>query len=111
MDTLDKDNEELDMVLFQNRELNLNILGKIENVINKVDYYDYFEKIVEQVISRLNNINLRLKPSHSGNDQVNKATNLKDIKNTYTMESERIIHDKVVSGNETDTPVSPEYRG
>ena len=34
-------------VLIQNRDLNNYILEKIENAINKVDYYDYFENIVE----------------------------------------------------------------
>jgi hypothetical protein len=100
LDALDKDNEELDIVLDQNRELNSNILEKIENVINKVDYYDYFENIVEQVINQLNSINGRLKPSGSENLSEDKASNLKEIKTTYTMESERIIHDKVVSGSE-----------
>jgi hypothetical protein len=100
LDALDKDNEDLDLVLVQNRELNLNIMEKIENVINKVDYYDYFENIVEQVINRLNSINYRLKPSLQGKTPENKAINLIEIKSTYTMESERVIHDKVVSGVE-----------
>jgi hypothetical protein len=100
LDNLDKDNEELDNVLIQNRDLNNYILEKIEFVINKVDYYEYFENIVEQVIAQLNSINYRLKPS-SDETSEEKAENLKDIKHSYTMESERIIHDKVVSGDES----------
>jgi hypothetical protein len=100
LDNLDKDNEELDNVLIQNRDLNNYILEKIEFVINKVDYYEYFENIVEQVIAQLNSINYRLKLS-SDETAEEKAENLKDIKHSYTMESERIIHDKVVSGDES----------
>jgi len=108
LDTLDKDNEELDNVLIENKELNHNILEKIENVINKVDYYDYFEKIVEQVIAQLNSINLRLKPSTSDNTLENKALNLQEIKTSYTMESERDVHDRVVSGSDiSDTDAAP----
>jgi len=97
LDNLDKDNEALDNVLIENRDLNNYILEKIEFVINKVDYYEYFENIVEQVIAQLNSINFRLKIS-SDETTEEKAENLKDIKRSYTMESERIIHDKVVSG-------------
>lgn len=108
LDNLDKDNEELDSVLKQNRELNGYILEKIENVINKVDYYEYFESIVEQVISQLNSINYRLKPVTKEETVDEKAENLKDIKNSYTMESERVIHDRVVTGD--NTSVEPEEK-
>jgi hypothetical protein len=107
LDTLDKDNEELDNVLNENRDLNNNILEKIENVINKVDYYDYFEIIVEQVINQLNSINNRLKPVLPGETREDKAANLKDIKATYTMESERIIHEKVVTGSKESDNIIP----
>jgi hypothetical protein len=108
LDALDKDNEELDNVLIENKELNYNILEKIENVINKVDYYDYFEKIVEQVISQLNSINYRLKPNAADKSLENKALNLQEIKTSYTMESERDVHDRVVSGSDiSDTTPAP----
>lgn len=97
LDSLDKDNEELDSVLNQNRELNNTILEKIENTINKGDYYEYFENIVEEVIGNLNDINGRIRPSANIDK---KAANLNEIKGSYTMESERVIHEKVVSGNE-----------
>jgi hypothetical protein len=100
LDALDKDNEELDNVLIQNRDLNNYILEKIENAINKVDYYDYFENIVEQVISRLNSINQRFRHDQNNESAEIKAENLKDIKTSYTMESERIVHNNVVSGQD-----------
>jgi len=105
LDALDKDNEDLDNVLSQNKELNINIVEKIENVINKIDYYIYFETIVEQVISQLNNINCKLKSAFPTKmkKSVDKAANLNDIKTSYTMNSERVIHENVVFGiNEPD---------
>lgn len=108
LDALDKDNEELDNVLIQNRDLNNYILEKIENAINKVDYYDYFESIVEEVISRLNGINQRFRQDLGVESVEAKAENLKEIKTTYTMDSERKVHDNVVSGIEgSDTPANP----
>lgn len=100
LDALDKDNEELDNVLIQNRDLNNYILEKIENAINKVDYYEYFENIVEQVISRLNEINQRFRNELNSESTEAKAENLKEIKTSYTMESERIVHDNVVMGQD-----------
>ncbi len=97
LDSLDRDNEELDKVLNENRELNSNILLKIESAVNKSDYCEYFESIVGQVINQLTGINNRIKPSTSPEI---KADNLAGIKTSYTMESERMIHDMVVSGNE-----------
>jgi hypothetical protein len=97
LDSLDRDNEDLDKVLNENREINNNILSKIETVINKNDYCEYFESIVGEVIARLTSINAKINPS-SGIET--RAENLSEIKNQYTMESERIIHDMVVTGNE-----------
>ncbi|HEX2976452.1 MAG TPA: hypothetical protein VHO68_11005 [Bacteroidales bacterium] len=97
LDSLDHDNEELDKVLNENRELNDNILLKIESAINKNDYCEYFENIVGHVIGQLASVNERIKPSSSA---MKKAVNLEGLKNGYTMESERLIHDMVVSGND-----------
>lgn len=98
LDALDKDNQDLDDVLNQNSDLNNYILEKIGNVINKTDYYNYFENIVEEVIGQLNSINYRLRKDCSDETAEERARNLQDIKISYTMEAERIVHDKVVSG-------------
>lgn len=97
LDSLDRDNEDLDKVLNENREMNDNILSKIETAVNKSNYCEYFESIVGEVIAQLTAINNRINPS-SGVET--RSENLKEIKNGYTMESERIIHDMVVSGDE-----------
>lgn len=99
LESLDKDNEELDDVLNQNRDLNNSILAKIESAINKKDYYEYFESIVEEVINKLNEINIRIKPD-SESTSMEKELNLKQMKNAYTMESERKVHENVVMGTD-----------
>lgn len=110
LDSLDRDNEELDKVLIENRELNTNILRKIELTVNKSDYCEYFENTVGGIISQLTGINNRIRQSCNGRRPETKAENLEEIKTAYTMESERIIHDMVVTGKEdkTDSPADNE---
>jgi hypothetical protein len=108
LSALDRDNEELDNVLSQNRSLNNNIVEKIENVINKVDYYDYFETIVENVISQLNDINNSIKPGSGSDIKGNREANLTEVRTNYTMESERIVHDQVVTGMEDKEIQAPQ---
>jgi hypothetical protein len=107
LDSLDRDNEELDKVLIENKDLNNDILQKIENVINRVDYYDYFETMVEMVINRLVGINSKFKNSDERESVEAKARNLNEVKSNYTMASEREVHDQVVLGN-TPTEKGPE---
>ena len=78
----------------------MEIAEKIEKIISKVDYYNYFEEIVEKVIGKLNEINIKVKPQFCQNTLENKAVNLGEVRSSYTMESERIIHDKVVFGTD-----------
>lgn len=112
LNSLDKDNQELDNVLLQNRDLNMNILEKIENTVNRGDYYEYFEKIVENIISQLNDINNRIKTNLSkehSSGMTDKAANLEIIKTNYTMMSERIIHQNVIMGlSQTETIKDPD---
>ncbi|MGE5419010.1 MAG: hypothetical protein ACM3UT_02445 [Chloroflexota bacterium] len=97
LESIDRDNEELDIVLNQNRDLNDSILEKIETAIKRKDYYEYFESIVEEVIEQLNEINTRIKPEENSTGS-GKADNLEHMKAAYTMASERIVHENVVTG-------------
>lgn len=101
LESIDRDNEELDIVLNQNKDLNDSILEKIESAINRKDYYEYFESIVEEVIDQLNEINNRIKPEETSSDS-GKAENLEHMKAAYTMASERTVHENVVSGGEPE---------
>lgn len=101
LETIDRDNEELDIVLNQNRNLNNSILERIESAINRKDYYEYFESTVEDVIEHLNEINNRIKPEESSPNST-KAENLMHMKAAYTMASERIVHENVVFGEDQD---------
>ena len=70
-----------------------NITESIRTSIDKVRYYDYFEKVIEEIISELNDLNYKLKTSDSGNQPSSKEENLGYLKGQYTMESEHKIHE------------------
>jgi hypothetical protein len=98
LDLLDRDNEELDKFLIQNRQLNSDILQKIETVVDKSDYSEYFENTVGKIISKLSCLNDRIRPAQEEDTHACKAENLEEMKTSYTMESERIIHGMLISG-------------
>jgi hypothetical protein len=99
LDLLDRGNEELDKVLLENKGLNSDILQKIETAVNKSDYNEYFENTVGKIISRLSGINDMIRPASREQCQQSKEGNLKEMKENYTMASERIIHEMMISGN------------
>ena len=53
------------------------------------------EKVIEEVIVVLNDINYKLKPRGPNEPKSILIDNLEDLKSYYTMESERIIHQRV----------------
>ena len=100
LDSLDKENQSLDTILKQNKQLSEEILDNIKSTINRVDYYDFFDKIIEEVIQKLNAVNFRLKPLGQDVKKSDKIKNLKDLKKMYTMASERVIHQRAEQSDE-----------
>jgi site-specific recombinase XerD len=81
------------------------MLQKIEIAVTKSNYNEYFEDIVAKITARLSGINNRMKTTYLENYSHDKTLSLQEIKGIYTMESERKIHELMVSGNEPeDTP-------
>ncbi len=102
LDKLDTDNAKLDQVLKQNDSLNDDILEKIEGTINKVDYYDLFEKVINEVIERLNYVNLNLSDGEQNSQRRATRESLKDLESFYTVDSERKIHQQFLGDESGD---------
>ena len=100
LDSLDKEDHSLDSLLRQNQQLSEEIQTNIKSTINRVDYYDFFEKVIEEVVRNLNSVNLKLKPVGGNGQKSEKIKNLENLKERYTMESERIIHERAENGEE-----------
>ena len=98
LDQLDNDHLTLNALLAQNKQLSEEILLEIKGTIQNVDYYDFFEKVIEEIIVKLNTINLQLKPGGKGSSG-DKKVDLEELKQLYTMKSERLIHQKVESSS------------
>jgi len=115
INTINNNNEKLHLFVHEIGMLSDQIISSIKTSIQNVKYYDYFEKMIDEIINELNTINIRL---HSGEtmDPEMKEENLKYLKEKYTMESEHLIHDKITSSEngfnviqKSDTP-APETR-
>ena len=91
----------VDSKLKENQDISNQVLESIKKSISEIKYYDYFENIIEEIISELNTINYNLK-IHSSEVNNSIDENLIKIKEYYTMETEHKIHDQISKGIESD---------
>jgi hypothetical protein len=68
------------------------VSADVRESISKVRYYDFFEKVIVDIIAEFNHIYQMLRAELNEGE---KAEDLEAIKNLYTMASEHKIHDKV----------------
>lgn len=87
-----KHNEKIENLLTTNSKLSLNLSNEIKSSVEQVKYYDFFEKIMLEIVTQLNTIYSKLDNDTLNILQNNKAANLKSLEDRYTMETERIIH-------------------
>ncbi len=102
--------KDIDTKLKENHEISNQALESIKKSISAIKYYDYFENIIEEIISELNTINYNLKTE---NDQTgrSKEENLSKLKEYYTMGTEYKIHDQVSKGEELEIDIDSEDDG
>jgi hypothetical protein len=80
-------------LLDENLTASKNISADVKESINKVRYYDFFEKVIVDIIAEFNHIYQMLKTEISSDDSG--TEDLDSIKKLYTMASEHKIHDKI----------------
>jgi hypothetical protein len=90
-DTLSDANEKIYKIISENQILSLRVSSDIKTSIEQIKYYDFFDKEIEEIISKLNEINFKLQ----GIDEADKNINIDYLRKRYTMQSEHIIHDKI----------------
>lgn len=100
--------ENVNKVLSDNYTISNTVLDNIKKSISDIKYYDYFEKMIVEIISELNTINYNLKDHETAKS---KDDNLEQLKEYYTMESEHIIHDQVTEGKDAEIDIENEEDG
>jgi hypothetical protein len=109
LERLDSENMQLDELLRQNNSLSTDIIHRLEDTINYVDYYELFDNVLKEIIQSLNAINDRLIDGEHRPTDYDKIKNLKEIEALYTVASERIIHNNVIEGKgQVDIPEQEE---
>ncbi|MGM0497378.1 MAG: hypothetical protein ACQESJ_05630 [Bacteroidota bacterium] len=95
--------------LDQNNKLSESMLSDIQTSVGKIQYYDYFEKVISEIVEELNTINFKLK---EGDDKIeDRDKNLKHLTENYTMNSEFLVHNQVAQGKDPDMDVEDEEGG
>ena len=95
--SIENHNEKIEVILTNNSKLSLNLSSEIKSSVEQVKYYDFFEKIMLEIVSQLNTIYSKLDNNTLNMIKSNKAENLKSLEDRYTMESERIIHQQIIN--------------
>lgn len=90
----------LNTISDKSREISEGIKSSLKNV----KYYEFFDQSVEEIIEQLNKIYLILLEELPA-DRLTEEEKLSHIKEFYTMQTERDIHDKILSGGQE--PYSP----
>jgi hypothetical protein len=96
-------NENVYKIIADNQSLSKKISQDIKTSIEQIKYYDYFDKVIEEIIAKLNEINFKLTHSNIDDSSTDESRlkHLEYLKSRYTMESEHIIHDHL-SKNDLD---------
>ena len=101
--------EKINDALADNYSISKEVLDNLKKSISNIKYYDYFENIIEEIITELNTINYNLKIEDES--AKSKDENLEQLKEYYTMETEHIIHDKVSKSEVVDDYIENEEDG
>jgi hypothetical protein len=93
-----KTNENIYKILSDNQTLSKRISADIKTSLEQIKYYDYFDKVIEEIISKLNEINMKLQNVDGSSDET-RQKHLEYLRSRYTMESEHIIHDHLTKND------------
>ncbi len=91
---LNQKNKQIKEQLQENRTISIKISTDVRETIGKVRYYDFFEKVIVDIITEFNHIYKMLRAEITQDDS-EKEKEYDKIKSQYTMASEHQIHDKI----------------
>jgi len=107
LDTLGGIEEQILQKIRENNEMGEKIYAEVQNSVNRIKYYDYFENVIGEIIEELNSVNYNLKMfSNAGGES--KEENLRKLREYYTMNTEFVIHERVSKGETPDIHIEEE---
>ncbi len=101
IENLNDTNDSIYRIIGDNQMLSNKISSDIKLSIEQIKYYDYFDKVIEEIIAKLNEIYITLQNT-DGIDNGNRKDSLDYLKSTYTMQSEHTIHDSLTKDKDLD---------
>lgn len=93
--------------LTENNEKSEKIYAEVQNSVNHIKYYDYFENVIGGIIEELNAVNYNLK-LYSTPQGESKEENLRKLREYYTMNTEFMVHEQVSRGEAPEVDVGEE---
>lgn len=93
-------NENLDQVyeiLSNNSKQSADISESLRNSIDGVNYYDFFDKVIDDIISGLNEVFKIIKKEDIDIKKIERSDNVTNLKKHYTTMSEHLIHSKFLN--------------
>jgi len=84
-------------LLLENSEIANQISEQVKSSIQNVAYYETFERLIEEIISKLKFINEKIENSFQINMQEKSTEHLEKLKSNYTVKSEYSIHNEFVN--------------
>ncbi len=98
--------KEVYSLLERNQKLGNEVKTNIKKSIHEVKYYDFFETAIIEITGELNEISKKVATSRDSTSFT--AEHLRNIKKSYTMDSEHKIHDKIVSQEMSNEDIDTE---
>jgi hypothetical protein len=99
--SLNTTNEKIYKIVTENHLLSSRISEDIKTSIGQIKYYDFFDKVIDEIINKLNEINIKLQ-NIEGTESDDSNINMEHMKQRYTMQSEHIIHDTLTEHHRID---------
>lgn len=101
IDKLQDNRNNIEQKLQENKTIGNKSLNQIRKSISDIKYYEYFEKVIEEITVELNRLSLELKKNDSL-DSDSLSNNLSKLKEYYTVETEHKIHENIEKGKDDD---------
>lgn len=98
-DALIVNQQKIEGIQADNFEKSQDIVVQSKHAVERVKYYDFFEKTIEEVIFELNTISKMMHGENIEANEVDREATLRQIEAYYTMKSERLVHNMVIDKN------------